>query len=120
MVFLGVHEPFTKAPENPHKTKNGKGNYNQPGYPHKGTFHTIVAIPVLNALNGQPCGAADQIEVLEDAGHVVYAEPGEVKKLLDIDVPLQEGVHRQQEIPLPFHDVRLGKQLTSGRDCQLF
>jgi hypothetical protein len=105
MVFLGLHEPFTKAPENSPKTKNGKGNYHPPGYPHKGTFDTIVAIPVLDVLYGQPGGAADQIEVLEDAGHVVDAEPEEVKKLLDVDVPIQEGVHRQREVSLPFHDV---------------
>jgi hypothetical protein len=71
MVFLGLHEPFRKAPENPPKTKSGKGNYHPPGNPHKGTFDTIVAILVLNVLNGQPCSAANQIEVLEDACHVV-------------------------------------------------
>jgi hypothetical protein len=34
-----------------------------------------------------------------------------------MDVPLNIGVHGQQEIALPFLNVRLGVQLTSGRDC---
>jgi hypothetical protein len=103
MVFLGLHEPFTKAPENSEKTNNGKGNYHPPGYQYKSTFDTIVAVPVLDDLYGQPGCAADQIEVLEDAGHVVYAESGEIEELLDVDVPLQEGVYRQQKVLLPFH-----------------
>jgi hypothetical protein len=95
MVFLGLHEPFTKVTENSDKTKNGTGNNYPPGHPYKGTFDAVVAVPILDVLYGEPGGAADQVEVLEDAGHVVYAEPGEVEELLDVDVPLQEGVYRQ-------------------------
>jgi hypothetical protein len=73
MVFLGLQELFPKVPENSDKTKNGKGNYYPPGHPYKGSFDTVVAVPILDVLYGEPGGAADQVEVLEDAGHVVNA-----------------------------------------------
>jgi hypothetical protein len=105
MVFLGLLVPFKKAPENSSKTKSGKANYHPPGHPNKGTFDTIVCIVVFNVFDSKTRGTAHQIEVLKDAGHVIHVKPGEVENLLDIDVPLNVGIHRQQEITLPLHDV---------------
>jgi hypothetical protein len=73
MVFLGLQEPFTKVPENSDKTKNGKGNNYPPGHPYKGTFNAVFTVPILDVLYGVPGGAADQVKVLEDAGHVINA-----------------------------------------------
>jgi hypothetical protein len=120
MVFLGLLVPSKKAPENSPKPKNGKASYHPSGHPNKSTFHTIVSIAVLNVSDSETRGTAHQIEVLKDAGHVVHLKPGEVEQLLDINVPLDESVHLQQEVLLPLHDVQLGEQLTPGRDIQLF
>jgi hypothetical protein len=62
---------------------------------------------VSNSFNCEASGAANQVEVLEDAGHVVHVKSGEVKQLCDIHLPLNEGGHRQREVLLPFHYVRL-------------
>jgi hypothetical protein len=119
MVFLGLLVRFKKVPENSPKPKNGKANYHPQGHPNKGTLDTIVCIAVLNVSDSETRGTAHQIEVLKDAGHVVHVKPGEVEKLLNINVPLNVGFHGQQNILLPLHDIRLGEQLTPGRDLQL-
>jgi hypothetical protein len=120
MVFLGLLVRLKKAPENSPKPKNGKANYHPPRHPNKGTVDTIVCIAVLNVFDSETRGTAHQIKVPKDAGHVVHVKPGEVEKLLNIDVPLNVGIHGQREIWLPLHDVQLGEQLTPDRDLQLF
>jgi hypothetical protein len=73
MVFLGLQVPFSKVPENSAKTENGKGNNYPPGHPYKRTFNRVVLVPIFYVLYCEPGGAANQVEVLEDAGHVVNA-----------------------------------------------
>jgi hypothetical protein len=93
MVFLGLLVPSKKAQENTPKPKNGKANHYPPCSLNKTAFYTIVVVSVFNGFNGETRSVAHQVEVLEDAGHVVHVKPGEVDQLRNVHVPLNKRVH---------------------------
>jgi hypothetical protein len=58
--------------------------------PAETSFRTVTAIAVPDGFDGEVGGAAHQVKVFEDLGHVVDVKPGEVEQLRDVHESFDE------------------------------